>query len=370
MRNYITKINDRNLQRKKATGITNYVLYSLLIIVVFKLINLLPKINTNFTSLSFVEIIMYSLNSSLAIYMIYHSFLSSIGNSSSLRVLKNSKQSESYFKPLIEALLYITPTIPTGYLIWNNFNSDSNQFPKYLILMSILSALNIIVSIIILFSQDKSKYKIYKGTDDTKSITLSMIFLIISLIVIVCSINSLFNLNSVLDKLNIFIFGFLSFSILVIMERIVDNFSSDVFTKDLENLEYEAYVKNLSDNQIRHVLQHKYMGFLINDWIINKEGEITSKLNLINQIKENLVKEKNELIKIDKEKYSIEYNGRKEKIENEELNLEMEILTFFNDNINEVDEIFKKDHNINNSESEKLLKLKKELENNLKTLSK
>ncbi|MBB6681206.1 hypothetical protein H4O20_07090 [Aequorivita sp. 609] len=368
MRNYITKINDRNLQRKKASGITNYVLYSILIIVIFKLIDLLPKISEDFSSLTFVEIIMYSLNSSLAIYMIYESFLSSIGNSSSLRVLKNSKESESYFKPLIESLLFVTPTIPTIYIAFNNFNDDV-KFSPYLIFMSILSLFNIILAIAVLFTKDKDRYKIYKGTNDSKSNTLSIIILIISVIVITYSINLLFNLNSDLDKLNLFIFGFLAFSILVILQRIIDNYSSDIFTKDLENLEYEIYVKNLSDNQIRHILQHKYMGFLINDWITNKEDEISSELDLINTTKVNLTKERNELSKVDKEKYPIEYNGRLEKIENEEFNLKMKISTFFLDSIAEVDEIVKKDNNISKSEKEKLIKLKKDLEKNLKKLT-
>jgi hypothetical protein len=45
MRDYITKLNDRNLQRKKATGFTNYVLYSLIIIIAFKIIDLVGRIN-------------------------------------------------------------------------------------------------------------------------------------------------------------------------------------------------------------------------------------------------------------------------------------------------------------------------------------
>jgi hypothetical protein len=368
MRNYITKINDRNLQRKKASGITNYVLYSILILVIFKLIDLLPKINQDFSSLTFVEIIMYSLNSSLAIYMVYESFLSSVGNSSSLRVLKNSKESESYFKPLIEALIFLIPVIPTIYFIFYNFNNDI-KFSSYLILMSILSLFNITLVIALLFIKDKDQYKIYKGTNDSKSNSLSIIILIISVIVITYSINLLFNLNSDLDKLNLFIFGFLTFSILAILQRIIDNYSSDVFTKDLENLEYEVYVKDLSDNQIRHILQHKYMGFLINDWISNKQDEISSELNLINITKDNLTKERNELTKVDKEKYPIEYNGRLEKIENEELNLKMKISTFFKDNIVEVNEIVKKDNNISKSESEKLIKLKTDLEKDLKKLT-
>ena len=55
MRNFISKLNDRNLQRKRESGVTSYVLYSILILCLYKLFKHLEKIN-------FSEIINFSEN--------------------------------------------------------------------------------------------------------------------------------------------------------------------------------------------------------------------------------------------------------------------------------------------------------------------
>lgn len=360
MRNYITKINDRNLQRKKASGITSYVLYSFLILIILKLVNLIPTISLETDIWNFIRILMYSFNFSLAIFYILISFRFSIGNSSSLRVLKYSKNSKSYFNDILTMLILLIPAVPVYVLAWH-YNSNDITFSLFHKFLIGLNSINILFFLLIYIKVDKGTYSIFKGTDTSKNNIMSAIFLTISLIIIVFSIFSLLNLDTKLFKLDTFIFGVLFFLTFVVLEQIISGFSDDIFAKDLENLEYEIYVKDLSDNQIRHILQNKYMGFLITDWIDNKNIEIELELQSIKEIQKNQKIKRTELSSIDKIEYPFEYQERLKIIENEELNLKTKRSTFFKENIKEIYEIIYKDKTIEKSDLEKLNELKLKL---------
>ena len=102
MRDYITKLNDRNLQRKKATGFTNYVLYSLIIIIAFKIFDLVGRINfQELETYEFTKLTWYSFCLSLALYFTYYSFVTSFNNTSTVRILKKSRKKETYFLNII-----------------------------------------------------------------------------------------------------------------------------------------------------------------------------------------------------------------------------------------------------------------------------
>ena len=363
MRNYITKINDRNLQRRKATGITNYVLYSVLTLIVFKILDILSEIEFDTNSLDFLKILMYSFNFSLAIYMIYYSFLLSVGNSSSLRVLKKNNLTESYYNTIIFILILIVPIIPVLYVSFYYYTNEV-KLTNYLWCMLTLSFLNILFAFLGLFTKDKSKYSVYKGTDKQKNLTLSYTILIISSLVIFFSIKSIYYLDSDLDKLNIFILGTLTVSVLFILEKIIEGYSNDIFTKDLENLEYEVYVKDFSDDEIRVILQNNYMGFLINEWIIHKEEELVKELENFASQKSIIIDAEENLKKIDKKTYPIEYKGRLDEVNNLDSDFKRKIKSVFEDNIKEVEEIINKDQSISQLESSRLFKLKKILEAN------
>ena len=121
MRTYITKLNDRNLQRRKATGITNYVMYSLIVLILFKIFSTVPKISAEIDIWNLTKVLWYSFNFSFASYFIYFSFTYSFNNSSSIRILNYSKDNESYFIKIIAALILLSPTIPACFIFWNDY---------------------------------------------------------------------------------------------------------------------------------------------------------------------------------------------------------------------------------------------------------
>lgn len=356
MKGYITKLNDRNLQRKKATGITNYVLYSLVAIILFKIIALTPEIhfeNVDFYKL--IKSIWFSFCLSLALYFIYFSFLTSFENSSSVRILKYSKKSESYFLNLNIITIFLTTIIPALVILWKSYKLDIYDYSTNEIILFVLTGINLIFVLSVTFSKKKELYKVINKTGENNEIMSKVIF-VISFFVVIISTYEVFNieLNKEFNKTNLVLICILFFSILVILEKIIESYKDDVFSKDLENLEYEIYLKDLSDGEIREILQKKYMGFLITDWINFKESEIESEYESYEKEEQIIKNKESELKEIDKEKYSIEYDGREKEINTLKNKLSSKKKRFFENHINEINEVLKKDSTIETSDFNKL----------------
>jgi hypothetical protein len=358
MKEYITKLNDRNLQRKKATGITNYVLYSLVAIILFKIIDLIPNINYELIErIKFIKVIWYSFCFSLSLYFIYFSFLISFENTSSIRILKYSKESETYFSNIIISCLFLVTIIPALFIIWENYNLNNSNYSALEIVLFILSGINLIGMISLIFSKKKELFQAINKTNNFK--ITSKIFFIVSFSVVLISNYLLFNIeiNEGFNLINLILTCLLIFAVVVIFEKIIESHKGDLFSKDLENLEYEIHLKNFTDESIREILQKKYMGFLIKDWIKFKEKEIeTGQKKYENEEGEIEAKEK-QLKTVDKEKYPIEYKGREDEVKTLKFNLNKRKLSFLEIHIKEITEILKKDSTIEAKEFNNLKEL-------------
>ena len=226
-----------------------------------------------------------------------------------------------------------------------------------------MTAVNLLFLIVFLFSKNNDLYEAINKTDDNE--ILSKVFFIVSFFIIVSSIYLLSDIN-IIDKINLVLLCLLTFSIFAISEKIIDSHKEDVFSKDLENLEYEVYLKDISDNDIRDILQKKYMGFLINDWIKYKESQISNEFEKYEKETADIELKEKEIFSIDKEQYPIEYQGRKNKIKELKDILESKKKMFFESNINEIDEVLKKDSSIKLEDFNKLKDLIIQLSSNKK----
>lgn len=331
-------------------------MYSLIILIAFKILNTLPQIDTNLTVKTISDVFWYSLNFSLAVYFIHISFIASFNNSSSIRILRYSRNSDSYFLKLVIISMFLFPTIPGVLSIYQRINSDSFNLNFGEIVLSIMNLINILIVIGLIFIRNKDRFDIIKQTRKHKNNAVSILILIVSIIVIIAAISSIIMLDSVdkSDRLNLLIIASLSFSILVITEKIIERYKYDIFAKDLENLEYEIYVKDLKNEEIRDILQKKYMGFLINDYLDIKRREFENKQELFQEKTNDIFDEEKELKTINLEKYPLEYKGRREKMDSLKSELDNEKMNFYKENIQELREIIKKDPNISSSEYNKI----------------
>lgn len=95
LKNFITKLNDRNLQRKRESGITSYVLFSVLIFCSYKLYKNLSFYLINdldFKLNESIHLICFISNSLIAANYIFGTFQTEKRQFSNLKVIKYDKK--------------------------------------------------------------------------------------------------------------------------------------------------------------------------------------------------------------------------------------------------------------------------------------
>ncbi|WDF46268.1 hypothetical protein PQ459_15320 [Chryseobacterium sp. KACC 21268] len=221
-----------------------------------------------------------------------------------------------------------------------------------------LGVLNIITLILVLNTiLEKDDIKLIKSNIDENNKPLEALIFFISLGVIVFSI--IMSIKIQLDEKFIFIkIVLLLYVILFIFERIIEQIRKDDNTFNLENFEYEIYLKNLNDDQIREKLQENYVGFFIDYWIDfnNKKYndfsyEVENKIQNIKLELQNL----NQVVDI--KKYPIEFDGRKKQIlGNFQDELKIEVNNFTN-LLKEIRNINKDKSTLSDTERQQLIDL-------------
>lgn len=358
LKNFITKLNDRNLQRKRESGITSYVLLSVLIFCSYKFYKnfsfyFLNNLNLNIQEA--IHLVCFTSNSMVALYFILLTFQTEKKTFSNLKVLKYDKENFNLFGYIIMLFLLLIPIISTfnSYL---NIKKDFNEY--YYWYLGILN----LFSFFFLFEPiktSKKQLKIINSKND--DIGLKIFVIVISIVVIIFSIIQAINI--IIPEKFIFVkIIILFYIILLIMEKIVEQEKNDINTFNLENFEYEIYLKNLNDDEIREKLQNNYIGYLIEYWIDLNKSELK---DFKEKIELQKIELNNEILKleitVDKQKYPIEFEARKKNI-TENLNKEIKIkLPYFEKKLSEIGKIVIDGKNLNENELSELTQLKNNL---------
>lgn len=269
---------------------------------------------------------------------------------------------ETYFSNVVASFMISSTIIPAFFMV--KFDYENNTLTNYSNIeraLILLTLFNIILLLIIWFDKNKD---VFTTINKKESKTASILMFIVSLFVITSSLYLIINL-SISQKIDLITLFLLVFATFAIFEKIISNYRHDTFSKDLENLEYEIYLKNLDDDSIRHILQSKYMGYLIVDWIVFKKNEIDEAFEKYNGDEENIEQMEVQLQKVDKKQYPIEYDGRKEKIDECKKELAGQIINFCENNQKEISEILNKDSSIELENVEQLKNLKNILESRI-----
>lgn len=358
LKSFITKLNDRNLQRKRESGITSYVLISVLIFCTYKLYKNLAFYfiyYVDFELTKILHLICFVSNSLVASYFIVSSFQTEKKPFSNLKTIKYDKRNFNLFGYTITVFLLVIPIISTCYSYLNKTEELNEYYYYYLGLLNFVSVLLLLEPI---YSQ-KKELKI--NDTNNENIGLRIFIILISIMVIIFSISLALKV-SINEKIIFIKIIVLFYIILYILEKIVEQEKNDINTFNLENFEYEIYLKNLDDEQIRERLQENYIGYLIDYWIDYNDRELYN-------FKKNFDTKKLEIktsistleSTVDKKKYPIEFEGRKKAII-ENLNKEIEIKRpIFEKTLAEIAKIIKDGNNLNESELGQLKQLQEDL---------
>lgn len=341
MKNYISKINDRNLQRKRESGLTTYALYSFLILILYKIIEYYPQIPFKNNPWEVLSILAITFNVYYCVIAIYSVYDVTLGHFSSLRVILKNTENERLFENVFDYSTFVMPlTCNAGVLIHSSYTSISWYFLTLTALLLLLLTLKIISNI-----KDKKlnhAYEIFEGTgkNDTDKDTVSIIAYLILTSIVIWSFYYLYNLDVILSKTDSFVFGLLLYSVPIIVLKITGLQKNDQFSAALENLEYEINVLGLTDEEIKTRLQKNYMGFLLLEWITFNLRELeTFKSKIDSEINE-IEKLKTDLDTLDIKQYPDEHRARKSRLEKREKSNKNSIENYFSSKQKEISKIW------------------------------
>ncbi|MFL9835238.1 hypothetical protein [Chryseobacterium terrae] len=358
-KNFISKLNDRNLQRKRESGMTSYVLYSALIFCIYKLYKNTLYYFQNLENLDIhnsIFLISFVSNSMVAFYFIAISFQPEKNIFSNFTTIKYDKSNTSFYGYVLMMTFFLIPTLST---LFSFIYRTDNLNIEYFLILGILN----IISIIIVLSTfvKKNNIKLVKSNINENTLPLEALIFFISCGVIIFSIIMSIEIQ-LIEKFIFIKVVLLLYVILFIFDRIIDQNRKDDNTFNLENFEYEIYLKNLNDDQIREKLQENYVGFFIDYWIdFNDKKYNNFSYNIENKI-ENIKLDLEKLNQdVDIKKYPIEFAGRKKQIlGNFEEELKMEVSNFSN-LLNEIRKINKDKSTLSDTEKKQLIDLEKKV---------
>lgn len=345
MRNYISKVNDRNLQRKRESGLTTYALCSVLLVIIYKSAEQYPTIPFKSNFWDVIYIFTCTINTLLSIVIIYSVYELTLGHLSSIRLILKSDQSKRLLEDILQLTTFLfLPVTINGLTFYYQFQYKNNSMWFFLILGLTI----VIVMFFAFFIESKGRkinhsYEVFEGTGNvgTDKDPFSILFYTLGSTVIAFSVYYAFTFQTIIAKNTIVIYCTLLYFIPLILIKIIDLRRKDSFTKSLENLEYEINVKDMSDDEIRERLQKNYMGFLLSEWIAYNTKHLADFLNNVLTKKGEVKTMEQDLAKIAPNEYPIEFRGRKRKIEIEKLELKSNIEKFFNDKLNEIENVWK-----------------------------
>lgn len=315
MKAYISKVNDRNLQRKRESGITTYVLYSISGLICWKIFEIYPNINFSNKIWETFEVALYTLNIALMILSIYLMYAVTIEQTSSTKLKKISLESRNLLEDIISYGAYFS--IIALHLIFSVvcfILSDDVYF------YNIISFLGLTVFAYFLLKKDKDEEVIYKlqdGVNKGNSTMVNKIELIIystSIIIIITTLSLILHSDLSINKLNVFIFTSL-IALQTIIALIILNLKKEDSThKALEDLEFEINVKDLNDEQIKLKLQENYYGFLLSEWTKSHLEKFKKHSKSFYSSIEKIKVQEEGLLQVDKTQYPMEFEGREKNI--------------------------------------------------------
>ncbi|WP_426473687.1 hypothetical protein [Chryseobacterium balustinum] len=271
MKELITKINDRNIQRKRESGLTGYVLISALAICLYKLFNhveflltdsIFEKTNLNKS----IELICYTFNVLVSAGVITYQLFPNLKTLNHIKFIKRVKAD-----PYILISMFLTFSIGTiliSYLLLTKENPQSG-FYLYCIIIVLMNIFGWFAFIQLIRNNNSNTLKINFEPQKLKNLIL-IFTLLISFIIAIISVFFIYNLE-IEYKSQIIKIIILSYFSYTIIEKILEVNSNDLFYSKLEAYEYEIKLRNITDNDlIKREFQERFSGFLVNDWINNQ----------------------------------------------------------------------------------------------------
>lgn len=331
---FVSKLNDRNLQRKRESGFTTYALLAILGYCVFFLIDNSYELFVTNNWRSTVRLIAITLNSVSILFFYYSAILSFFLAKPEIKIYSAFQEKHEFLSIFSLSILLLL------YLFFNSLAAYSYQGMNgngYFTIISVLLVLNLISPYIYRYAiawYRKKKLKNLKITlfkeKQRKGAGISLlIYGTLFLLFTIYQLNTYPLVVSEVFTLSIK-YGIITFTLGTIIMFLFEKVEEKNKYIWLENLEKQIYFDDLSKEEVLEKLQQEIFGINLPKWTNKRKQEIN---DFIKNKSDKLEKFHIEMLQIskipDNLKYEIE--GRKNNFkENFSKNLE-EIIKFKND---------------------------------------
>lgn len=330
LKDYIVKLNDRNIQRQRETGFTLYAILGVIIFCIIFLIDNLTTFVSVINDAAYLNIAIITANSLfiLLIFFLYYS------TKTSGRRLTKIFPNRELLKLNLEEFPIIIGLCSISALNFIFLSHSQNRLHYYYLLsFGILTGLNTVSPFAInLFKNIHRRKKIKKGfsieeinftlfseqTVRAFSISFLVYAILLSFFFIIVLFNIRFNLESK-QAAEVIKYVILFYGFLFLIETMIEINKKQRDNIQLEDFEMEIYFERLSNEDIAKRFEHEFSGIPFSKWIIQKNIEVVKFFDIKNQEFRATDLKMKDLDSIDREKFQYEFTGRLNDVINEQI---------------------------------------------------
>ena len=270
LRDYVSKVNDRNLQRKRESGLTTYALISVLAYIIFFLIKNYPSkilneyyLETICVSTLFYNIFFYT----ISIANFYSLF---IPENSSIKIERIKNEVDPLTNIISNFFIFVFPLI-LNILSFVYLFFIRDNFSFYFLLNFIFF---IFLNYIVFYPNKRDKQPVksqFKATGGSFLVSQDQtcqykILTGILIILLIYSFIDEFIITVRFSKSEVILYLLHLYSVPVILYKLLMLTYNEKLSSNLENFEYEIIIKDYSSHKIKEEIQHKHFGFFIDDY--------------------------------------------------------------------------------------------------------
>lgn len=321
---YISKLNDRALSKRKASGLTTWAIIGVVAILFLRLIDQIPLLFKNNEYSFFIPYTLsIVINLEITILMILLSFLMFSMSSFENRITSRISKSASRLTTVPLTSILFTFGILNFYVSHIVAGKSIKSFPYTS--FGIIFAINSIYPIISKFIKNR-KVKIKSqdlpelATDPLRSSKYKMVydsaFACLSLgyaYLIIISLSDAALKTDIIQNIGCYKFAFELSALIILLVLLLFQLADSVKHNFLESLERKIILENLSPDRIKAIFIQEYLGETTKEWVEKVQSELQDKFKKAMEAFPSALDELNNIKSIDSE-YIHEIKGRKELI--------------------------------------------------------
>lgn len=339
LKDYIVKLNDRNIQRQRETGFTLYAIWGSIVFCVFYLIDNIEIPFGIYTNNKFLNVAVFSANAIFIISLFYFSYGTATRRQTLTKIFPYKRPFNIDISDYPFFILYLTISILNFWLLGQQQNTWHKIFLWIFMLLTFLNVLSPFV--IKLFGNLSRRRKKKKGhtieefdfTFFNKKVIriFSIIFLSYATILSVYWFFVAFKIHFCLNSKQIAAISkylVIYFAFLFLIKKAMEIKSKEHDNNQLEDFEKEIFFENISNEDIAKRYEKDYDGIPFSKWITEKQLEI---MDFFENKRQDFLAQNLLLINVDKIDMTAlpyEFTGRLQDIINNQANILTETIDF------------------------------------------